>query len=92
MQREALELVKKRNHAGVTHVIEKAQRLIEGMPARVVKTDKSDAKPAVSKFDLATLIYTVDTWSMDMVKGLYEIAGVKLLRSFGSLGSDQQQG
>jgi hypothetical protein len=44
VQREALELVKKRNHAGVTHVIEKAQRLIEGMPARVVKTDKSDAR------------------------------------------------
>jgi hypothetical protein len=43
-------------------------RLIEGMPSRAVKTDRSDDKPMVSKFDLATLVYTIDTWSMEMVQ------------------------
>jgi hypothetical protein len=68
VQREALELVKKRNAAGFDSVLDKARRVIGTGGARVKKRNKSDDKPAPSKFDLATLVYTVDTWSMDMVK------------------------
>ena len=67
VQREALELVRKRNSAGVIKVLGRAQRLIEGTAQR--RSDKNDDKPAVSKFDLATLVYTIDTWSMEMVQG-----------------------
>ena len=64
IQREALELVKKRNAAGVNNVLEKARRVIGG----TTKAKAEHDRPALAKYDLATLIYYVDTWSIEMVK------------------------
>ena len=75
VQREALELVRKRNSADVIKVLGRAQRLLEGTAQR--RSDKNDDKPAVSKFDLATLVYTIDTWSMEMVQGYNPVTDVR---------------
>jgi hypothetical protein len=63
IQREALELVRKRNEAGINSVIEKAKRAIGGT-ARA----RTESKSALSKFDLASLVFSLDSWSTEMVE------------------------
>jgi hypothetical protein len=73
VQREALELVKKRNAAGVTNLLQKAQRRIEGTG----HAPPIETKPTVSKFDLSSLVYSIDTWSMEMVRGYNPVSDVR---------------
>ena len=74
VQREALELVKKRNKAGVASVVEKAKRLIEGGgPTKTIE----DKAPDASRFDLANLVQQIDKWSEEAVRAYNPVTDVR---------------
>jgi hypothetical protein len=66
VQREAWELVKKRNTRGVASILTAAQKRVEGGDARPVPAGN---KPAIKHFDLAELIEQInDGWSEESVR------------------------
>ena len=73
VQREALELVKKRNKAGIAERGRQGQASDRGGGATKTVQDKA---PEAARFDLANLVQQIDKWSVEAVLAYNPVADV----------------
>jgi hypothetical protein len=76
IQREAWDLVMKRNTRGIPAILEKAKKHIEGVDSKSLPGG-AGVKSAASRFDLGELVQLIDSWSEEMIRAYNPITNTR---------------